>query len=42
MEAQAATVLDFLLAFLHEHLLPHLDAAEQAQVETAMDDIRID
>jgi hypothetical protein len=40
VEAQAATVLNFLLAFLYEHLLPHLNAAEQAQVETTMEDIR--
>ncbi|MFJ7146685.1 hypothetical protein ACIQVT_00400 [Streptomyces sp. NPDC100445] len=40
VEAQAATVLDFLLTFLHEHLLPHLDAPERVQVEAAMDDVR--
>ncbi|MEU1824210.1 hypothetical protein ABZ502_17505 [Streptomyces abikoensis] len=40
VEAQAATVLDFLLTFIHEHLLPHLAPAEQGQVETAMEDVR--
>jgi len=40
VEAQAAAVLDFLLAFINEHLRPHVTPAEQALVDVAMDGIR--
>ncbi|MGW2397195.1 hypothetical protein ACWCYY_11640 [Kitasatospora sp. NPDC001664] len=40
VEAQAATVLDFLLTFINEHLRPHVASAEQTLVDAAMDGIR--
>lgn len=40
VEARAATVLDFLLRFLDEALLPALSAKERSTVDLTMDEVR--
>jgi hypothetical protein len=41
IEAGAARVLNFLLPFIHNHLVPRLEAAQQLRVERTMDSLRL-
>ncbi|GHG50344.1 hypothetical protein [Streptomyces griseocarneus] len=40
VEARAAEVLDFLLTFLHDHLLPHLTEQENQRINADLNDVR--
>ncbi|MFE2944684.1 hypothetical protein ACFXKG_37450 [Streptomyces sp. NPDC059255] len=41
IESRAARVLDFLITFIHKHLIPGLGPAEAAGVERNMDSLRL-
>ncbi|CAC36670.1 hypothetical protein PV411_38275 [Streptomyces sp. NRRL_B-16638] len=41
IESRAARVLDFLITFIHQHLIPGLDPAEAQGVENDMDSFRL-
>ncbi|MGW8485185.1 hypothetical protein [Streptomyces sp. NPDC055886] len=41
IEARAARVLDFLITFIHRHLIPGLEPAEAHRVERHMDSFRL-
>ncbi|MGW7213645.1 hypothetical protein [Streptomyces collinus] len=41
IESRAARVLDFLIAFIHRHLIPELEPAEAEGVEQGMDSFRL-